>query len=252
MVTTVDAPMGSGLGSSSALVVAMVEAFCRLLTLPLGPYEVAELAWRIEREDLALAGGRQDQYAAAFGGVNFLEFHADGRSIVSPLRISPAVLNEFETSLVTCFTGRSRASDSIIRQQTARIDDASERAVEAMHKLKSDAFDMKRALQLGDLEGLADILNSSWAAKKKTASAIATPEIDTLYDVARANGALAGKVSGAGGGGFMFFIVRPEDRFGLSEALRKAGGDAGFVKLTHVGAESWAVRPHRRAVTAGD
>ncbi len=246
VVTTVDAPMGSGLGSSSALVVSMVEAFRALLDLPLGPYEVAELAWRIERQDLALAGGRQDQYAAAFGGVNFIEFQADDRTIVSPLRISRAILNELETSLVTCFTGRSRASDAIIRQQVARIEDGPGEALDAMHQLKSDAFEMKRALQHGDVERVATILSRSWAAKKRTAAAIATSEIDSLYQLALTHGALGGKVSGAGGGGFMMFVVPPEDRLTLVAALREAGGDAGYVKLTDQGAESWsALRPMR-------
>ncbi len=245
LATMVDAPMGSGLGASSALVVAMVEAFSALLQLPLGPYEVAHLAWQIEREDLGLAGGRQDQYAAAFGGVNFLEFFEDDRVIVSPLRISPAILNELETSLVTCFSGRSRASDQIIRQQTARIDQGPSQALEAMHQLKADAFEMKRALQLGDILGLAEILNRSWAAKRRTAGAIATDEIDRLYTLALTSGALGGKVSGAGGGGFMMFVVPPEDRLRLVQSLREARAEAGFVKLTGQGAESW--RTHRAA-----
>jgi D-glycero-alpha-D-manno-heptose-7-phosphate kinase len=242
MLTTVDAPMGSGLGASSALVVAMVEAFRSLLGLSLGPYEVADLAWRIEREDLGLAGGKQDQYAAAFGGVNFIEFHADDRVIVSPLRISNAILNELETSLVTCFSGRSRASDAIIRQQVARVEDSAGPAVEAMHQLKADASEMRRALQLGQIERLAEILNRSWAAKKRTATAIATSEIDALYNLALSRGALGGKVSGAGGGGFMMFVVPPEDRLDLVQALCGAGAEAGYVKLTERGAESWSVQ----------
>ncbi len=242
VVTTVDAPMGSGLGASSALVVSLVEAFRALFDVSLGPYEVAQLAWRIERLDVGLAGGRQDQYAAAFGGVNFLEFHSDDRVIVSPLRISGAVLNEFETSLVTCFTGRSRASDTIIRQQTSWIEAGTGPALDAMHQLKADAFDMKQALQAGDLETLAAVLNRSWSAKKKTATAVATSEIDALYDLAMASGALGGKVSGAGGGGFMMFVVPPEDRLHLVETLRRAGADAAYVKLTAQGVESWSVR----------
>ena len=242
VVTTVDAPMGSGLGASSALVVALVEAFRALLDLPLGPYEVAKLAWEIERRDLGLAGGRQDQYAAAFGGVNFLEFLAEGPVIVSPLRISTAILNEFETSLVTCFTGRSRASDEIIRQQTLGLDTDRAGALDAMHQLKADAFEMKQALQSGDMLRLADILNRSWTAKKRTAQAVATSDIDALYDLALASGALGGKVSGAGGGGFMMFVVPPESRLQLVEALCEAGAEAGYVKLTGQGAESWRAR----------
>ena len=158
------------------------------------------------------------------------------------------MLNELETSLVTCFTGRSRASDAIIRQQTNRIEAGPGQALDAMHQLKADAFEMKRALQGGDLETLAAILNRSWSAKKDTAMAVATPEIDALYRLALASGALGGKVSGAGGGGFMMFVTPPEDRLQLVETLRAAGADAGYVKLTHQGAESWTVRQAARGV----
>jgi D-glycero-alpha-D-manno-heptose-7-phosphate kinase len=143
---------------------------------------------------------------------------------------------------VTCFSGRSRASDAIIRQQVARVEDSAGPAVEAMHQLKADASEMRRALQLGQIERLAEILNRSWAAKKRTATAIATSEIDALYNLALSRGALGGKVSGAGGGGFMMFVVPPEDRLDLVQALCGAGAEAGYVKLTERGAESWSVQ----------
>jgi D-glycero-alpha-D-manno-heptose-7-phosphate kinase len=241
--TTVDAPPGSGLGSSSALVVALVEAFRKYLELPLGRYDVAHLAFEIERLDLRLAGGKQDQYAAAFGGVNFIEFLTNDRAIVNPLRLNDDVLNEVEASLLVCFTGVSRDSEMIITEQTASIRADNSMAVEALHQLKTDAIDMKRTLLMGDIGGMAEILAHSWAAKKRTASMIATAPIDKLCEIALAHGALAGKVSGAGGGGFMMFIVPPDDRLRVIHALNAGGGRAAPVHLTLKGSETW-IAPH--------
>lgn len=237
--TTVDAPAGSGLGSSSALVVALVDGFRAILGAPLGKYDVAHLAYQIERDDLKLSGGRQDQYAAAFGGVNFIEFLQEDRVIVNPLRISDAITNELESSLVVCFSGRSRQSAAIIDQQTAGMRALDETTLSALHTLKADAGTMKRALLIGDIELMAEVLNDSWRAKKATAKAVSNDNLDMLFDVAIANGALAGKVSGAGGGGFMFFLVHPENRHRLISALNAAGGQAGPAKLTDKGSETW-------------
>lgn len=242
ITTTVDAPMGSGLGSSSALVVALVDAFRVLFGAPLGQYDVAHLALEIERLDLRLAGGKQDQYAAAFGGTNFIEFLAKDRVIVNPLRVSDSARNEFESSLVICFSGRSRDATVIIEQQTAGLVDHSTRTIEAMDRLKSDAIQMKNALLAGNIPAMAEILDDLWKAKKMTAPGISTDRIDQLYDVAFANGALAGKVSGAGGGGFVMFLVHPEDRLGLLNALNAAGGSAEPVKFAERGCETWQVR----------
>lgn len=241
LTTTVDAPLGSGLGSSSALVVALVDAFRVLLQPPLGEYDVARLAYDIERIDLDLAGGRQDQYAAAFGGINFIEFFADERIIVNPLRLRRSIYNELEASLVICFSGASRESTHIISQQKSELRSGSTKTLEAMHKLKSDAMEMKRLLFNGDIPGMAKLLNESWIAKKATASGISTGRIDELYEFALANGALGGKVSGAGGGGFMFFITHPEQRYRLIEALRGQGAVADPVSFSDIGAETWQV-----------
>jgi D-glycero-alpha-D-manno-heptose-7-phosphate kinase len=243
--TSVDAPAGSGLGSSSALVVAQVEAYCAMLDLPLGPYEVARLSYEIERIDLGLAGGKQDQYAAAFGGVNYIEFMADDHVIVNPLRVSRAVFNELESSLVTCFSGISRRSEAIIDQQRAGMNSKRARTLDSLHQLKVDALEMKSALLHADIAGMARILNRSWQAKKETADGVTTPEIDKLVDVALQAGALAGKVSGAGGGGFIMFIVPPESRLAVVRALNAAGGQAAGVQFTMDGVESWQ-SPNRR------
>ena len=229
--TTVDAPRGSGLGSSSALVVALLDAYRVAFSLPLGPYDVAALAYEIERHDLGWAGGRQDQYSAAFGGVNFMEFLAHDRVIVNPLRVSRSALNELEAALAICFTGQSRRSDAIIGQQVEGIRSRSTATIDGLHQLKAEAIEMKSALLAGDLAGLAAILDRSWKAKRKTASGVSSPLIKSLYATAMAHGAWAGKVSGAGGGGFMMFVTDPENRYRLVEAIRATGVEAKSCSL---------------------
>lgn len=241
--TTIDVPAGSGLGASSALVVALIQAFTYALDLPLGPYDVAKLAFDIERRQLRLAGGRQDQYSAAFGGINFIEFLPQDHVIVNPLRIRREHFNEFEASLVICFSGQSRRSDTIIKEQVAGLKEMDAKTIENMHKLKQDAIEMKLALLRGDIKGTAEVLGRSWAAKKATASGIATEQVNKLYDVAMESGAMAGKVSGAGGGGFLMFLTDPENSYRLIGALNEAGGSASSVKFTTEGAEGWPI-PH--------
>ena len=235
----VDAPMGSGLGSSSALAVTLIEAFRTYLSLPLGPYDVAHMAFEVERLDLGLAGGKQDQYAAAFGGANFVEFLAGDRVIVNPLRVPRAVLNEIETSLVTCFTGVSRRSERIIEEQQRGMAIQASGALEGLHQLKRDAVEMKQALLRGDVAHMAEILNRSWEAKKRTASGISTELIDRLFETAMAHGAMAGKVSGAGGGGFVMFLVPPQRRVEVIAGLSATGATPAAVHLTDRGAEGW-------------
>ncbi len=239
ITTYVDAPAGSGLGSSSALVVALVEAFRTLMGLPLGLYDVAHLAFEVERIDLALSGGKQDQYAAAFGGANFIEFLAHDRVIVNPLRVARGFVNELETALVTCFSGVSRRSEAIIEDQQRNMIGHSASAIESLHQLKHDAVEMKQALLRGEIGHMAQILNRSWAAKKRTAAGVSSRQIDALYDTAMTRGAIAGKVSGAGGGGFVMFIVPPQNRVALIRALNDAGATASAVHFTSQGAESW-------------
>ncbi|KAB2908450.1 MAG: dehydrogenase [Dechloromonas sp.] len=243
--TNVEAPAGSGLGSSSALVVALVDAFRNHLNAPLGQYDVAHLAYEIERLDLGLAGGKQDQYAAAFGGVNFIEFLGHDRVIVNPLRIPRDILNELESRLVTCFSGTSRHSADIIQRQTTSVHNSDPIAVEAMHSLKSDCLEMKRTLMRGDFDAMAEILYRSWLAKKATASTVSSAHLEDMLAFAAKHGAQAGKVSGAGGGGFMFFLVDPTRRYGLMTALRQAWGNADPVVFSETGCQSWRV-PCRR------
>ena len=239
LTTVVDAPPGSGLGSSSGLVVAICEAFRAYVGEPLGLYELAHLAYEIERVRLGLAGGKQDQYAATFGGVNFIEFLAGDRVIVNPLRVETAILNELETSLVVCFTGTSRESEHIIRQQTSRMEAHDEAALQALFALKQSAILMKQALLSGDMPGMARTMMDSWNSKKRTATAVSSLAIDALFETGLNHGALAGKISGAGGGGFIMFMVAPEDRRVLIEGLNEAGAQTSPFHLTRRGVESW-------------
>jgi D-glycero-alpha-D-manno-heptose-7-phosphate kinase len=237
--TTIDVPAGSGLGASSALVVALIEAFRCALQLPMGPYDVARLAFEIERRDLMLAGGRQDQYAAAFGGVNFMEFLPNDRVIVNPLRIRRDYLNEFESSLVVCFTGQSRRSDTIIKEQVSGLKALNADTIASMHQLKQDAVDMKIALLNGDLRAVASILGHSWVAKKRTAAGVSNAKVEEIYELAMKFGAWSGKVSGAGGGGFLMLMTDPENRYRLISALNEAGAQASPAKITFEGVEGW-------------
>ena len=199
--STVDAPPGSGLGASSALVVALVEAYRAAFRLPLGRYDVARLAFEIERVDLGLAGGRQDQYAAAFGGVNFMEFLPGDRVIVNPLRVQPTYLYELEA----CFGGllhRPIPRVCNYSDQVKAVTRSDDNALRAMHQLRADAVDMKQALLGGNIQEVADVLNRSWQAKRRTSDLVSSSVIEEVYELGMKNGAVAGKVSGAGGGGF--------------------------------------------------
>ena len=239
LTTFSEAPAGSGLGSSSTMVVAMIKAFVEYLNLPLGEYEIARLAYQIERVDLGLAGGRQDQYSAAFGGFNFMEFYADERVVVNPLRIKNWILTELEASLVLYFTGVSRQSATIIDEQKKNVEQKSQGSMDASFALKREAVSMKESILKGDFEALADSLRTGWAWKKQLAQAVSNPDIDRTYDAALAAGAKAGKVSGAGGGGFMFFLVDPPRRMEVMRALQARGGQVGGCHFSKHGTEGW-------------
>jgi D-glycero-alpha-D-manno-heptose-7-phosphate kinase len=243
LTTISDAPPGSGLGSSSTLVVSAVEAFREYFGLPLGEYDVARLAFEIERVDYGQAGGYQDQYAATFGGFNVMEFGASGRIIVNPLRIKEATMRELEASVVLFYTGVSRNSADIIARQTANVSAGSSEQLEATHKLKEEAVAMKEALLKGDLVQLAEVLERGWRAKKKTAEGISNANIERCFEVAQGAGALAGKVSGAGGGGYVLFLTDPVRRPAVMQALDELR--IGAVQPTHFvseGAVAWSLR----------
>lgn len=239
--TFCDAPAGSGLGSSSTLVVAMIRAFAELLNLPLDDYSIARLAFKIERVDCDLQGGRQDQYSATFGGFNFMEFYEDERAIINPLRIKNWIICELEASLVLFFTGVSRESARIIADQSGNVKAGSEKALEAMHGIKREALVMKECLLRGDFEGLVESMRMGWENKKRSAKTVSNPHIDEIYDSAIKAGALAGKVSGAGGGGFMLFFVPTEMRMNVIRALNRFEGQVSNCHFTKNGTQAWRI-----------
>ncbi|MFN8308967.1 MAG: dehydrogenase [Chitinophagales bacterium] len=239
--TYVDAPPGSGLGSSSTLVVAILGAFVEWLKLPLGEYDIAHLAYSIEREDLQMAGGKQDQYAATFGGVNFMEFFAENKVIVNPLRIKSKWLHELENNLVLFFTETSRLSSSIIEKQRENVKANNEKSLEAMHSLKEQAQRMKEALLRGEVDRIGEILHYGWQHKKQMADGISNPQIDVIYDKAMAAGATGGKISGAGGGGFMIFYAPYVSKYSVIEALNQMGGRVMRYTFTDSGLSTWTV-----------
>lgn len=241
LTTFVDAPPGSGLGTSSTLVVAILGAFAEWLQLPLGEYDLAHLAYDIERIDLHMAGGKQDQYAATFGGVNFMEFFKEDKVIVNPLRIKPVYLNELAYNLVLFNTETSRLSSTIIENQTKNIVDKKIESIEATHKLKQQAIMMKEAILKGELDNIGDILNFGWQNKKLMARDITNPWIDQIYETAIQNGATGGKISGAGGGGFMIFYCPNNSRTKVIESLKKFGGEAKRYEFTTQGLTTWTI-----------
>ncbi len=238
VITYSDAPPGSGLGSSSAMVVSTLKAYVELLKLPLGEYDIAKLAYEIERIDLKLSGGKQDQYAATFGGFNFMEFYENNRVIVNPLRIRRWFVDELEESLVLYYTGKSRDSAQIIDNQIKAVS-GSVNNLEAMHKVKEYTYKMKEAVLLGNINMLAAVLNEAWIAKKMTSSNISNSKIDKIYDEAINAGALAGKISGAGGGGFMIFIVDPVKKLNVIKVLETLEGKVINVTFTENGTKGW-------------
>jgi D-glycero-alpha-D-manno-heptose-7-phosphate kinase len=243
LTTFADAPAGSGLGSSSTLVVAMLKGFVELLHLPLGEYDIAHTAYEIERLDIGLNGGKQDQYAATFGGFNFIEFYAAERVIVNPLRVKDWIASELEASLVLYHCGVSRSSAAIIDEQANNVKLGNQDSIDAMHSLKVEATQMKEHILKGDLRGFAASMQRGWESKKQMAKNISNSHIESITTLARAAGAHAAKVSGAGGGGFIIFFVDPPRRVELVRALQSLkGGEVGICHFTNRGTEAWTLR----------
>lgn len=239
--TYVDAPPGSGLGTSSTLVVTVLGAFAEWLNLPLGEYDLARVAYEIERIDLNMAGGKQDQYAATFGGVNFMEFYNGDKVIVNPLRIRTQYLNELAHNLILYNTRTSRLSSRIIEQQSKNILSNDQASIEATHKLKEQSIMMKEAILKGELDRIGEILDFGWQNKKLMAVDISNEWIDDIYKTAMENGALGGKISGAGGGGFMIFYCPGNTRYKVINALQKFGGVPHRYEFATTGLTSWSI-----------
>jgi D-glycero-alpha-D-manno-heptose-7-phosphate kinase len=219
----------------------MIRAFVELLNLPLDDYTIAQLAFKIEREDCGLQGGRQDQYTATFGGFNFMEFYADNRAVINPLRIKNWILCELEASLLLFYTGVSRESAMIIADQSNNVKSGSVDAIEAMHGIKREALVMKECLLKADFEGIVESMRQGWESKKKSAKTVSNPHIEEIYNAAIMAGALAGKVSGAGGGGFMIFFVPPCKRMGVIRTLTEFDGLVSNCHFTKNGSQAWRI-----------
>ena len=237
--TFVDAPAGSGLGTSSTLVVAVLGAFVQWLSLPLAEYDIASLAYSIEREDLCLAGGKQDQYAATFGGFNFMEFYSDNKVIVNPLRIKDKIINELSRNIVLFYTSTSRDSAAIIERQQKNVISNNTKSIDAMQQLKKQAVLMKEALLKNDLDKIGDILNLGWEYKRQMASGISTNLFEDVYRAALEAGARGGKISGAGGGGYIFFYCPDCVRYKVIDVLNNFGGKVRRFEFTKEGLQTW-------------
>jgi D-glycero-alpha-D-manno-heptose-7-phosphate kinase len=237
--TYVDAPAGSGLGTSSTLVVAIIGVFTEMLRLPLGEYDMAQYAYDIERNDLKLAGGKQDQYAATFGGVNFMEFYADDKVIVNPLRIKQQYLFELENNLLLYYTATNRESANLIKKQSKNVVDKKGSSIEAMHQLKEQARLMKEALLRGQLHEFGEILDFGFQQKRQMAEGISNPLMEEIYETAKGAGATGGKISGAGGGGFMIFYCPINTKYAVIKSLEKFGGRYRRYKFTDHGLTTW-------------
>ncbi len=245
-----DAPPGSGLGSSSTLVVALIGVIGEWLKQPVSGYEAAEMAYHIEREDMQLAGGKQDQYAAAFGGFNFIEFLRDS-TLVNPLRIRPEVIAELEYRLLLCYMGQTRQSANIIERQVESYRQGRGPTVAALHQLKAQTLEMKKALLMGDVDAMGELLHEAWEQKKRLDRAISTTHVDRLYQLARKEGAIGGKMPGAGGGGYFLFLTRFDRKHRVAAVLEQHGGQVVPFQFERRGLTAWSFggsngRPPRR------
>ena len=228
------------MGTSSTLVVSILGAYVEWLKLPLGEYDIARLAYEIERIDLGLAGGKQDQYAATFGGFNFMEFVGDN-VIVNPLRVRPRYQDELCHNLLLYYTDTSHVSADIIKEQQQNVKAKKNDSIQSMHKLKQQAVQMKEVLLKGEIDRIGEILDFGWQHKKQMAKSISNPRIDAIYDAARQAGATGGKISGAGGGGFMFFYCPLLTRHTVADALLQFGGTIRRYEFTTEGLKTWTM-----------
>lgn len=236
-----DMPPGSGLGTSSTMTVALVGLFQHWKRLPMTSYEIAELAYHIERKQVGIKGGKQDQYAATFGGFNFMEFFRDA-VIVNPLRIKQDILNELRYRLMLCYTGKRRLSAGIIEDQVRSYVQGEEKTIHALDRTKELAVQAKNALLLGKLDELGFLLHQGWLAKKNFSSKVTDPQVEELYDVAKKNGAIGGKLLGAGGGGYFLFVCEFDKWHRVAQALEQHGGKVVKSNFEFRGLQTWEIK----------
>jgi D-glycero-alpha-D-manno-heptose-7-phosphate kinase len=234
-----DAPPGSGLGSSSTLVVALIGLFKHWLHLRMTDYEIADLAYQIERNDLGIKGGMQDQYAATFGGFNFIEF-LGSKVIVNPLRVDLNSLNELEYNLLLCYTGRTRTSANILDRQIQSYIDKRIEVMLALARLKTITVEIKNCLLQGRLNDFGALLHDEWENKKQLDVEISNPHIEEMYEAARRAGALGGKLAGAGAGGYLLFYCQFDRKHVVAATLERMGGQVVEFGFEPRGLQTWA------------
>lgn len=233
-----DALPGTGLGSSSALCVALIGAFREWRGKSMTDYDIANLAYDVERNDVGIPGGLQDQYASTFGGFNLIEFK-NGANVVNPLRIKRETLNELEYNSLLFFTGTTRRSGGILQRQIESYKHKDPKVMDALERMKELTLEMKDSLLTGNLTEFARLLNSEWVTKKALDSAISTEEVDRLLHAAIENGAIGGKLLGAGGGGFLFVYCEPGKKVHVERGLERLGGKAFPVRFDLEGLQTW-------------
>ena len=231
-----EAPPGSGLGGSSTVIVSIIAAMCEWQGIKLTSMEMARLAYKLEREDIGLKGGKQDQYAAVFGGFNLMKFNKQGVD-VNRVKIGVDTKNELQYSSLLCYTGNPRESAKIIESQVEKFNKGQNE--EALDKSVEIALSMTAALERGDIVTAGELLDESWIYKKQFSSKISNPHIDALYDAAKEEGAIGGKVSGAGGGGFMYFICKYDRKYSVAKGLQAMGAKVTDFMFEPEGVISW-------------
>ncbi len=233
-----DVPPGTGLGGSATVAAVTVGLLNQMRELKFDNYQMAEIAFQAERIEMGISGGWQDQYAAVFGGFNFIEFKTDD-IVVHSLRIKEDILNELECSLLLCYTGQTRNSGNIVKSQTDSYVAMNKEVVQALDRTKEIALEVKNALLRGDLTKFGNLLHKAWLIKKKFDKQISNSWIDTLYDVGLNAGALGGKVLGAGGGGYILFYCPHLLRKGVAAALQEEGGQILDFNFDFDGLKTW-------------
>jgi D-glycero-alpha-D-manno-heptose-7-phosphate kinase len=241
MINEMDVQTGSGLGTSSTILVSIIAAFNELLELKLSQQEIAKKAVVIERKELNMAGGKQDQYAASFGGTNFLSFTTKGEVLIEPIELSTSCKNELEFNLILFYNEQKRDSAIIIETQMQNVESNNEDSILATHEIKKEALDLLEQLKSNSLSAIGDILNRSWENKKKMAHGITNQTIDLIHNTAMSAGAKGGKISGAGGGGFILFYVDSTKKNQVIQALQTFNGKIIPFKLVDEGVQSWVV-----------
>jgi D-glycero-alpha-D-manno-heptose-7-phosphate kinase len=216
-------PPGTGLGSSASVCVNILKTLTNYLHKPMSKYQLAEQSFHIARNVLGKHVGKQDEYAAAFGGLNYISFKEDGSTDVESLDLDPAILREFQSNLMLFFTGSAHHSWSILQEQESSTRAHTTSTLEALHEVKAVALRMREALKAGELHQFGELLHESWQAKRRISTKISTPRIDQLYACAREHGAVGGKITGAGGGGFLLLYCDAINRHAVREALSKEG-----------------------------